>query len=340
MSTPPQNGRPGFFSRFRRQDPAVAVDPAMVAAQQAAAEEEAARIAAEQAALAEEARKLDMRRAVIDTLVDRHMVTVSSLKGGVTKTTTTLGMGTAMAMYRRAPVLAIDANPHRGNLADRLGINPEYTARDLVHNAPNIRTDGHFRHFAVQARSRLEVIASESNPEDAQAFTADEYRQVVEIALTFRQLVITDTGIDLTLPLMREVYNITDTLVVPATTADDASQLAWETLDWWEAKGRGDLVKSAVVAITQIEPFTIPRDQNLQPEAVADLRYAFEMRQHQRQLELGQQFGARVGTVVFVPYDPVLRVGGQFDWNTLQQGTRDAYEWIAYSVASRFGARH
>ena len=273
---------------------------------------------------------------IIDSRTERHAVAVSSLKGGVTKTTTTLGMGTAFALHRREPVLAIDANPHRGNLADRLGVNPAYTVRDLAFNAPQITTNSMFRHFVAQAPSRLEVMTSESNPDEAQAFDASEYGIVIDLASRFRELLITDTGIDLTLPLMDEVYKTTDTLVVPATTAMDAAQLAWETLNWWESKGRGDLVERAVVAITQIEAFTIPKTATWTQDEIAERRYAFEEQQHARQLELGRRFGPRVGTVVFVPYDPALRTGGLFVWDELTPATREAYVRIAAAVAGQF----
>ena len=47
-----------------------------------------------------------------------HRVAVMSLKGGVGKTTTTVGLGAMLASLRGDRVIAVDANPDRGTLSD------------------------------------------------------------------------------------------------------------------------------------------------------------------------------------------------------------------------------
>ncbi|MGY4718691.1 MinD/ParA family ATP-binding protein [Naumannella huperziae] len=288
---------------------------------------------------AEAAAAREERRRVIDTPVDHHLITVSSLKGGITKTTIVLAIGTALALHRRDLVLAIDGNAHRGTLARRLGEETGLTVRDLVADAEDVRTAKDFRRFTSQAASRFEVLASEPNPAEAQGFSAEEYATVLDIAKTFRSVIMTDTGTDLTLPLMSEVYGNTDTLVVPATTAHDGADLAWETLDWWEEHADPALVRNAIVAITQIEPFSLPPAEQMPAERIAELRAAFIRRQRQREAELTERFAGRVGEVIFVPYDPSLHVGGLFAWDRLSPETAAAYEDLAYAVARRFAAR-
>lgn len=275
---------------------------------------------------------------VIDSEVDKHRITVSSLKGGVTKTTTVLGVGTALAMHRRSSVTAVDGNPHRGTAAERLGEEHTKTVRDLILNAADITTASEYRRYTNVARSRLEVIAAHKDPREAQVFTADEYRLVMEIITTFRPLVITDTGTDLLTPLMEEVYQTTDTLVVPATTAEDGWRLAWETLDWWEKTSRGaELVRNAIVPITQIETFSLPDPTMLPDQQVLNAqRHAFEQAQASRAQELIEHLSPRVGQVVLVPHDPSLKRGGLFDWDQLQPATQDAYLTLAYEICSRF----
>ncbi|QAY64978.1 hypothetical protein ET495_17300 (plasmid) [Xylanimonas allomyrinae] len=52
-------------------------------------------------------------------LTGTHNVTVMCLKGGIGKTTTSLGLGLTLAKYRADQVLGLDMNPDAGDLADR-----------------------------------------------------------------------------------------------------------------------------------------------------------------------------------------------------------------------------
>jgi len=304
------------------------------AEQEFAAEAAAARAAAELAEREHRQRILD----VIDTEVDHHRITVSSLKGGVTKTTTVLGLGTALAMHRRSSVTAVDGNPHRGTLAERLGEEHAKTVRDLIDNAPQIHTSSQFRQFTNVAKSRLEVIAAHKDPRKAQVFTAEEYRLVTDIITRFRPLLITDTGTDLLTPLMEAVYQSTDTLVVPATTAEDGWKLAAETLDWWEKTPDGeDLVRNAIVPVTVIDTFALPDPAHLPDDATLAAQLAAFTTEQQRQIAMVvDRIGPRVGKIVMIPHDPKLKRGNLFEWDALQQATRDAYLELAYEVTSRF----
>lgn len=289
--------------------------------------------------------------AVIDTPTRRHHIVVSSLKGGVAKTTTTLALGTAFGLHRRDTPCAIDANPHRGTLADRTGavrldesgevvMESSFTARDLAHNAERVQTAGDFRAFVNQAPSRFEVIASDPDPEDAAAFSDTDYLRALNVIERFRQVILTDTGIDLNTPLMRNLGSVADTLVVPATTAADAAQLALETIDWWDARGYHELVENAVITITQIEAFTPPvsmRFSNHTELAAARREFNLAAQAHQR--DLATRFRNRLGakaTIVFIPHDPHLVGGSDFIWDQLHPRTRDAYIALAAAVASRF----
>ncbi|NYI72709.1 MinD-like ATPase involved in chromosome partitioning or flagellar assembly, partial [Naumannella cuiyingiana] len=268
--------------------------------------------------------------------VDHHAITVSALKGGITKTTVVLAIGTVLALHRRDLVLAIDANAHRGTLAQRLGEETTKTVRDLAGQLNQVTSATDFRRFTSQADTRLEVLASERDPVKAQGFSAEEYRDVVDVAKIFRSVILTDTGTDLTLPLMAEVYRATDTLVVTATTAHDGIQLAAETLDWWAEFAGEELVSHAVLAVTEIVPFTLRPDQT---HHVEQLLQAHQQQQQQRRAEIRAQLGGRVAEIIFVPYDPHLHDGGHFAWHQLGRDTQIAYEQLAYAIAQQFGGR-
>ncbi len=235
---------------------------------------------------------------------------------------------------------AIDANPHRGTLAERLGEEHPRTVRDLLTNLSNIHTASDFRRYTSMSRSRLEVLASEKDPEKQISFSAQEYQAALQVILTFRPLVITDTGTDLLLPLMREVYNSTDTLVVPATTAADGWRLATETLDWWEQKSihGPELVRNAVMPLARIQTFTLPDQSN--PPKGRKLRamieeFAAEQEAHEAEMRRG--LAGRVRAVVPIPHDPLLKAGHHFVWDQLLPQTQEAFMELAYEVAKGFG---
>ncbi|HEY9417444.1 MAG TPA: AAA family ATPase, partial [Pseudonocardia sp.] len=68
---------------------------------------------------ADDARRMLVRR-IRRHLPGAHHVAVSSLKGGVGKTTVSAVLGLTLAEYRGDRVVAVDANPDAGTLADRL----------------------------------------------------------------------------------------------------------------------------------------------------------------------------------------------------------------------------
>jgi hypothetical protein len=68
---------------------------------------------------ADETRQMLLRR-IRRHLPGAHHIAVSSMKGGVGKTTVSAVLGLTLAEYRGDRVVAVDANPDAGTLADRL----------------------------------------------------------------------------------------------------------------------------------------------------------------------------------------------------------------------------
>lgn len=253
----------------------------------------------------------------IDTPVHTHRVTTSSKKGGASKTTTAVAVGTVCAMYRRDMATIIDANPDEGNAAERVGPEHTLTVRDLLDAAERGEIDGAnaFRRYTHQADSRLEVLASDQDPAKARAFSPQDYTLVQQIMETFRQILITDTGIDLTQPVVSSIMDSTDSLIVPAFTSRDSANKAWTTLNTWETRVSNgpELVRNAVVPITQaVEGKQMPVD------------------------ELREWFEQRVRAVVYIPHDKHLAGGGVFDWEQLHPATRRAFVRTAATVAEAF----
>lgn len=256
---------------------------------------------------------------LIRTPTHNHRITVSCHKGGVGKTTTTLALGTVMAMYRPDQIVAIDANPDVGTLSNQLPGRKVHkrTARDLTANADQIATSQDVRQFTHVSPDRMEVLASDSDPEKARSFDAADYDLTQKVLGTYRDIVITDTGTDMTHGVFEEIINYTDTLVVAASNAVEDARLAGHTLNTWATRGvknRGAaLVPNAVVAIHRKPEGTVVTDDRLR-----------------------EVFEARVRRVVFIPNDPYLTRGGVFEWNALAPATQRAYIELAAAVGEGF----
>lgn len=247
-----------------------------------------------------------------------HRVAVASHKGGVGKTTTSLALGTVLSMFRNDSTVLIDANPDVGTLGSQLTGEKMHqrTVRDLVANADQIRSVQHVRDFTHIAPSRLEVLASDSDPHKARSTSREDYDVAQQVLGTFRDIVITDTGTDMTSSIYDGIIDYTDTLVIAATTAVEDARLAHHTLRTWHERGtnhRGAaLVPNAVVAIqVKTSGEVVTRDH---------LREVFG-------------FARRV---VFIPSDPFLAEGTRFDWDTLRPDTQDAFIELAAAVAEDF----
>ena len=82
-------------------------------------------------------------------------------KGGASKTTSTIGLGEALARYRDDKVVAIDANPANGNLASRVDEPSTGTWRSLIAD-PHLVSYSDFRHYlGKDSSSGLEVLGSD-----------------------------------------------------------------------------------------------------------------------------------------------------------------------------------
>ncbi|HEX5296995.1 MAG TPA: AAA family ATPase, partial [Streptosporangiaceae bacterium] len=123
-----------------------------------------------------------------------HRVAVLSLKGGVGKTTTAVGLGATLATLRGDRVIAVDANPDRGTLSDKVRLETSATIRDLLNERGQVGRYADVRAFTSQAPSRLEVLASDRDPAVSVAFGAEDYSDVARVLEHFYSICITDCG--------------------------------------------------------------------------------------------------------------------------------------------------
>ncbi|WP_232327232.1 MinD/ParA family ATP-binding protein [Herbidospora yilanensis] len=254
-------------------------------------------------------------RARTPVSAGHHRVAVLSLKGGVGKTTTTVGLGATLAQVRGDRVIAVDANPDRGTLSDKVELETSATIRDLLNERGDIRRYVDIRAFTSQTPSRLEILGSDRDPSVSEAFSAEDYQAVSAVLENFYSICITDCGTGLLHSAMSGVLGLADQLVLVSSPSVDGARAASATLDWLEAHDYGDLVRSATVVLCSVRP---------RSKSTVDLK------------RLEAHFAARCRAVVRVPYDPHLEEGAEIDLERLQEPTRAAFLRLAASVGDGF----
>ncbi len=255
-------------------------------------------------------------RKALDARIDRSLtggarfIPVLSRKGGVGKTTITTLLGMAMADVREDRVIAIDANPDRGTLAERVGKQTEATVRDVVTRAPELQNFSDFQTLVTRDQTRLDILASDSDPTVSDPFDENSYNVVADMAERFYSIVISDCGTGIVHSVMRATLQRADSIVVVSGGSVDEARLASETLTWLESNGYPELVKNAVVALN-----TATQGTNL---VKID--------------EIEAHFRSRVRDVVRMPYDPALATGSTIRYSELKPFTRAASRDLAALV--------
>lgn len=247
-----------------------------------------------------------------------YRIALMSLKGGVGKTTVTATLGATFASIRGDRVVAVDANPDRGTLSQKVPLETAATVRHLLRDAEGIERYSDVRAYTSQGPSRLEVLASESDPAVSEAFSSDDYLRALEVLERFYSLVLTDCGTGLMHSAMSAVLSKADVLVVISSGSVDGARSASATLDWLDAHGHQDLVRNSIAVINAVRP----RSGKVDLSKVVD------------------HFSRRCRAVRLVPFDPHLEEGAEISLDRLKPGTREALIELAAVVASDFaGAR-
>ncbi|HEX4249861.1 MAG TPA: AAA family ATPase, partial [Pseudonocardia sp.] len=156
---------------------------------------------------------LDLLQRVRAPLAGARQIAVMSIKGGVGKTTVAACLGLMLAEYRGDGVVAVDADPDAGTLADRLSGAPTVTVRDLLDNLDTIKSLSHFTEYTSLA-GRLRVLAGEQDPAMGEAFQREEYERVCRALARYFDIVITDSGTGLVHSTMRGTLELADRLIV------------------------------------------------------------------------------------------------------------------------------
>ncbi|WP_246829457.1 MinD/ParA family ATP-binding protein [Nocardia transvalensis] len=266
---------------------------------------------------AEERRLQELVARIRQPVRGDYRIAVLSLKGGVGKTTTTMGIGSIFASVRGDRVIAVDANPDFGTLSQRVPLQTRSTVRDLLLDQA-INSYGDVRRHTSQATSRLEVLASERDPAASESFSEDEYRRVARVLQRYYNIILTDCGTGLMHSAMAGVLDLAHSLVLISSSAIDGARSAAATLDWLSLHGHDHLVRNAVVVIN------LPRPGS--PNVGIQ--------------QLREYFLSRCRAVHIIPYDPHLSEGAEIDLARLHKNTKRALVELAATVADDFATDH
>jgi MinD-like ATPase involved in chromosome partitioning or flagellar assembly len=245
-------------------------------------------------------------------LIRSHRIAVSSIKGGVGKTTVSTLLGLVMAENRGDRVIVLDANPDAGTLADRLTGESSVTVRELLRDLDRIHSWTEVSRYTSLA-GRLQVLASEQDPASSDAFSREEYQHICALLDRFFNIIITDSGTGLVHSAMEGTLKLADSLIVVGAPTVDGAGRASKTLDWLLAHGHSALATEAVVVLScDRTSADVDRDR---------------IRRH---------FESRSRAVIEVPHDPHLATGGRVDLGRLRPQTIDAVYRLAALMADRF----
>ncbi|ULE34177.1 MinD/ParA family ATP-binding protein [Mycobacterium sp. IDR2000157661] len=243
-----------------------------------------------------------------------YRIAVLSLKGGVGKTTVTATLGATLASVRGDRVIAVDANPDRGTLSQKVPLETPATVRHLLRDAEGIEAYSDVRAYTSQGPSRLEVLASESDPAVSEAFSSDDYARTLAVLERFYSLVLTDCGTGLMHSAMAAVLAKADALIVVSSGSVDGARSASATLDWLDAHGHQALVRDSIAVINAVRP----RSGKVDMKKVVD------------------HFNRRCRAVLEVPFDPHLEEGAEVSLDRLRPETSEALIELAAAVADGF----
>ncbi|WP_435875267.1 MinD/ParA family ATP-binding protein [Pseudarthrobacter enclensis] len=261
----------------------------------------------------------ELARRISRQLQGSYNTAILSLKGGIGKTSTTVGVGLTLAEYRGDAPCAIDANPDSGDLVERAlgeGIYQQSSPRtitDLLENIDSIDSLTALARYMHHA-GRLHLIAGEQDPEVSDSLTAEEYLRIRKLISGYYAVALTDCGTGVTHNAMSGILQSADNLVIAAGYAVSGAKRARSTLHWLASHGYEDLARNAIVVITDKDEVSSRVDKDAIEEHLSGIC---------RQL-------------IAVPHDRGVADGDLVTLDVLKPETRRAYKEIAAAIVDGY----
>ncbi|OBF90015.1 chromosome partitioning protein ParA [Mycobacterium sp. 852002-51152_SCH6134967] len=246
---------------------------------------------------------------------DSYQIGVFGLKGGVGKTAVTVALGSAMSKVRGDRILAVDADPDGGNLADRAGRQSAATIADLLADK-ELQRYNDIRAYTSMNGANLEVLSSEEYSGARREFNDEDWKGVTNIVSRYYNLVLADCGAGLFQPAARGVLSTVSGLVIVASASIDGARQAAMTMDWLRQNGYQDLLSRSCVVINHI----VSGKPNIDVE------------------DLVAQFERHVppGRVIVLPYDKHIAAGTEIQLDLLGKTFRRRIVELAAALSDDF----
>jgi MinD-like ATPase involved in chromosome partitioning or flagellar assembly len=261
----------------------------------------------------------ELERRIARPLSGSFNTAILSLKGGIGKTSTTVGVGMILAEYRGDHPCAIDANPDSGDLAERaLGemlyqkVKPR-TVTDIVRDIDAINSLTSLTDYMHHA-NRLHLVAGEQDPALSDALTADEYSKIHHLVSQYYSVTLTDCGTGVSHPAMAGVLPKATNLVIASGYAVSGAKRARNTLQWLAEHGYENLARNAIVVVTD-------KDQ-------------VSNRVDKRAIE--EHLSGYCRRLITVPHDRGVADGDRISLDKLSAQTRRAYKEIAAAIVDGY----
>jgi MinD-like ATPase involved in chromosome partitioning or flagellar assembly len=261
----------------------------------------------------------ELERRIARPLSGSFNTAVLSLKGGIGKTSTTVGVGMILAEYRGDHPCAIDANPDSGDLAERaLGemlyqkVKPR-TVTDIVRDIEAIQSLTALTDYMHHA-NRLHLVAGEQDPALSDALTAAEYTKIHHLVSQYYAVTLTDCGTGVSHPAMAGVLPRATNLVIASGYAVSGAKRARNTLQWLAGHGYENLARNAIVVVTD-------KDQ-------------VSNRVDKRAIE--EHLAGYCRKLITVPHDRGVADGDRISLEKLSGNTRRAYKEIAAAIVDGY----
>lgn len=261
----------------------------------------------------------ELARRISRQLQGSYNTAILSLKGGIGKTSTTVGVGLTLAEYRGDAPCAIDANPDSGDLVERAlgeGIYQQASPRtitDLLENIESIDSLTALARYMHHA-GRLHLIAGEQDPEVSDSLTAEEYLRIRKLISSYYSVALTDCGTGVTHNAMSGILQSADNLVIAAGYAVSGAKRARSTLHWLASHGYEDLARNAIVVITDKDEVSSRVDKDAIEEHLSGI----------------------CRELIAVPHDRGVADGDLVTLDVLKPETRRAYREIAAAIVDGY----
>lgn len=261
----------------------------------------------------------ELARRISRQLQGSYNTAVLSLKGGIGKTSTTVGVGLTLAEYRGDAPCAIDANPDSGDLVERAlgeGIYQQASPRTITDLLKNIESVDSLTALAryMHHAGRLHLIAGEQDPEVSDSLTAEEYLRIRKLVSSYYSVALTDCGTGVTHNAMSGILQSADNLVIAAGYAVSGAKRARSTLHWLASHGYEDLARNAIVVITDKDEVSSRVDKDAIEEHLAGI----------------------CRELIAVPHDRGVADGDLVTLDVLKPETRRAYKEIAAAIVDGY----